>query len=182
MLFNLMDPALATADDASLVARLHRWTDRDGESLVAAYRAGRPDATSADLWTAMASDAVFRMPMIALLEAQSAHAEVYSYLFTWATPAFGGMLRSCHAVEIPFVFENLDQPGVSMFLGSNPPQREVAEPMHQAWLAFARTGKPAHDMIPAWEPYDVERRATMRIDTTWELEDDPYGAERKLWQ
>ncbi len=180
-LFNLMDPAIASLDDAELVRRVERMHGRDGRALVDGYRAGRPGASAADLWTAIESDAVFRMPMIDLLDAHASYGETYSYLFTWPTPAFGGALRSCHAVEIPFVFDNLDQPGVSMFLGADPPQREIADPLHQAWLAFARSGKPAHDMIPAWDPYDVDHRPTMRIDRTWALEDDPLGAERQLW-
>jgi para-nitrobenzyl esterase len=180
-LFNMMDPALAALDDATIAKRVEKQFRRDGNAIVAGYRAQRPDASPADLWTAIASDAVFRLPMIALLEAQAPHAQLFSYLFTWPTPAFGGALRSCHAVEIPFVFDNLEQAGVSMFLGADPPQREIADPLHQAWLAFARTGKPAHEMIPAWEPYDVERRATMRVDLSWKLDDDPNGAERELW-
>ncbi len=180
-LFNMMDPALAQLDDEGLVQRVNARAGRDGRAIVAAYRTNRPDASPADLWTAIASDTLFRMPMVALLEAHAPHAEVFSYLFTWPTPAFGGALRSCHAVEIPFVFDNLGQPGVSMFLGADPPQREIADPLHQSWIAFARAGKPAHDTIPAWDPYDVDRRATMRIDVEWQLEDDPYGEERTLW-
>ncbi|HEY3832382.1 MAG TPA: carboxylesterase/lipase family protein [Acidimicrobiia bacterium] len=180
-LFNMMDPSLASIDDDGIAKRVERQYRRDGQAVVAAYRAHRPDASSADVWTAIATDTAFRMPMVAHLEAQHAHAEVFSYLFSWPTPAFGGALRSCHAVEIPFVFDNLDQPGVSMFLGAAPPQREIADPLHQAWLAFARSGKPAHETIPAWEAYDLDRRATMHIDLAWELEDDPYGAERRIW-
>jgi para-nitrobenzyl esterase len=183
-LFNLIDPSLATIDDDGVVRRIEQWRSgrgRDARALLDVYRANRPEASSGDLWTAIGSDAIFRMPMIALLEAQLPHAEVFSYLFTWPTPAFGGALRSCHAVEIPFVFDNLDQPGVSMFLGADPPQPEIADPLHQAWLAFAHSGKPGHDTIPAWEPYDLERRPTMRVDLTWELEDDPLRVEREAW-
>jgi para-nitrobenzyl esterase len=181
-LFNMMDPSLATIDDEGIARRVDAQYQRDGHTIVAGYRANLPDATSSDVWTAIASDTAFRIPMIEMLEAHVAHGQSFSYLFTWPTPAFGGALRSCHAVEIPFVFDNLDQPGVSMFLGAEPPQREIADPLHQAWLAFARTGKPAHETIPAWEPYDLDQRATMRIDVEWELEDDPMADERKLWK
>ncbi len=50
--------------------------------------------------------------------------------------------------------------------------------MHQAWIAFARTGDPNHRGLPAWPAYDAGERPTMRFDTTVELLDDPAGADR----
>ena len=151
-LFNMMDPSLATIDDDGIARHVEKQYGRDGKAVVAGYRASRPDATSSDIWTAIASDTAFRLPMVAHLEAQHTHAEVFSYLFSWPTPAFGGALRSCHAVEIPFVFDNLGQPGVSMFLGAEPPQREIADPLHQAWLAFRAAANPHTKRSPRGSP------------------------------
>ena len=39
------------------------------------------------------------------------------YRFDWATPVFGGQLGACHALEIPFVFNNLEAAGSDMFVG-----------------------------------------------------------------
>ena len=33
------------------------------------------------------------------------------------TPAFGGKLGACHAIDIPFVFDVADHPSSSMFVG-----------------------------------------------------------------
>ena len=41
----------------------------------------------------------------------------------------------------------------------------LAEAMHGAWIAFARTGKPDHPRLPAWPPYRREDRMTMRFDS-----------------
>ncbi len=180
-LFNIIDPALGSMDDAALAQRISEWIRDGADTLLAGYRANRADATTGDLWTAISTDAVFRVPMLRLLDAHAPHGELHAYLFTWPTPAFGGALKSCHAVEIPFVFDNLHQPGAAMFLGDDAPRDTVAAPMHRAWHAFARSGTPTHGAIPAWAPYDANRRPTMRIDTTWELLDDPYGVERALW-
>jgi para-nitrobenzyl esterase len=103
------------------------------------------------------------------------------YLFTWATPAFGGLLRSCHAVEIPFVFDNLDQRGMDMFTGDGAERQGIADLMHAAWIAFARSGDPSHPGIPTWPQYSIDRRATMEINASWTVHDDPYGAEREIW-
>jgi para-nitrobenzyl esterase len=180
-LFNLMDPGISTLTDAGLLARVvPRFADL-AQSVIDGYRAAAPDASIQDLWTAIATDALFRIPGLRLVEAQLAHAPTFVYLFTWQSPAFGGALKAAHAMEIPFVFDALDQPGVAMLTGDGPDRQPIADRMHAAWIAFARTGSPQTDAIPAWPRYDTDHRPTMRIDTEWELLDDPDGATRRLW-
>ena len=97
------------------------------------------------------------------------------YLFTWETPVFDGKLKSCHALELPFMWDAIDKPGLSMLTGDGPERQPLADAMHAAWIAFARTGD------PGWPAYDLDRRATQRFDTTVETVDDPMGAQRELW-
>jgi carboxylesterase type B len=100
------------------------------------------------------------------------------YEFAWRSPAFGGRLGACHALEIPFVFDTLDlgpDQIVGPLLGPAPPQR-LADTMHAAWVAFASTGD------PGWPSYDLARRATMRLDTISTVVDDPRPMERALWE
>ncbi len=121
-----------------------------GASLLDDYRSRRPDATPQELWLALSTDGVFRIPAIRLLEAQAAHAPVWSYLFTFESPVFGGILRSTHALEIPFVFDTLDGSGADMLTGTGPERQGIADSMHGAWIAFARHGDPSHAGIPEW--------------------------------
>ena len=180
-LFNLIDPSLAQADDAAIAQRVERFAPRDPAALLAEYRSRRPGASSAEVWTDLASDAVFRLPAIHHAEHQLPHAPVWMYLFTWETPVFGGVLRSTHALEIPFVFDNLDREGVEMFTGTGPDRGELARRMHAAWIAFARTGDPNHPELPEWPRYDTVRRPTMRFDTRCEVLEDPMGDDRRSW-
>jgi para-nitrobenzyl esterase len=124
---------------------------------------------------------MFRIPAISLAETQRAHAPVWMYLFTWESPAFGGVLKATHALEIPFVFDALDAQGASMFTGEGTDRQAIADAMHQAWIAFARTGDPNHAGLPDWPQYEPGRRATMRFDTTIEVLDDPLGEDRASW-
>jgi para-nitrobenzyl esterase len=179
-LFHLMDQSLAQIDEAGLVRRSRVWVGDGAETIVAGYRANRPDASLIEVWTDLSTDAVFRIPAIQLAEAQAAHGAVWMYLFTWETPVFGG-LRSTHALEIPFVWDTLDAPGITMFTGEAGDRQQVANAMHPAWTAFARTGAPGHGALPEWPQYDTGRRATMRFDATCEVLDDPAGADRTLW-
>jgi para-nitrobenzyl esterase len=98
------------------------------------------------------------------------------YRFTWETPVFGGALRSTHALEIPFVFDNLDRPGADQFTGDGPERAAIADAMHRAWIAFARTGD------PGWPAYEPGRRATQRFDADLEILDDPEAEQRRAWE
>jgi para-nitrobenzyl esterase len=175
-LFTLMDSSLASSDEASLLARAAEVFGTRAEEALAVYRQERPDATNAEVWTAVATDAIFRIPAIRLLEAQLSNTpDCWSYLFTMRSTAFGGALGACHALEIPFVFANLDRPGVNLFIGDPPGAAALSATMHQAWVAFAKHGD------PGWERYESGRRATMEFGVQSRLVDDPLGAQRRLW-
>jgi carboxylesterase type B len=134
---------------------------------------------------ALLTDFTFRIPAIRLADAQlTQHDDVWMYLFAYATPAFGGQLGSCHALEIPFVWDNLDARGAAMFVGEVDDRlRALASHMADAWVAFATDGVPSAPGLPEWPRYDGSRRATMRFDVTGvEVVDDPGRAERELWQ
>jgi len=182
-LFTLMDPTVASLDDTTIAGRLaDRYPRIDTDEMLRIYREKHAGSSPQDVWVAMSSDAVFRMPAIRLVEAHVAHGPAWMYWFTWPSPAFGGVLRSTHALEIPFVFDNLHLPGISMFTGEGDERAGIASRMHATWLAFAHSGDPNHRGIPQWPRYDLERRPTMRIDTEWSLVHDPDGEQRKYWE
>lgn len=181
-LFGVLDPTLTTLDDASIRDRIHTyWGDTGVDEFLDTYRRLHPGASLQDLWISMSTDALFRIPAIRLAEHQVAHGPVWSYLFTWASPVFNGILKSTHALEIPFVFDALEQPGSDVFTGTGEERAGIARRMNDAWIAFARNGDPGHDGIPEWPSYDTEHRFTMRIDETWELLADPGSETRRLW-
>jgi len=174
-LFALMSPG--GLDDPRLLGRLERIFG-DAHVVRDTYRAARPEASADDLWNAVLTDATFRIPAIRLVEARrGASSSTWQYLFTWATPAFGGVVKSCHALEIPFVFGVLDAPGASLFLGDpiGPELHELSRAMQDAWLAFVRHGD------PGWPAWSEAERPTQRFDVERELLSDPMADERRLW-
>ena len=96
--------------------------------------------------------------------------------------SFGGILRSTHALEIPFVFDNLDRGGAEVLTGAGPERQGIADAMHRSWIAFARDGNPQHAGLPEWPRYEIDRRATMRFDTGSELLEDPAGEDRAAFE
>ncbi|HXQ44866.1 MAG TPA: carboxylesterase/lipase family protein [Acidimicrobiales bacterium] len=178
-LLGLMDRDVEDAD--TLTRRLGRFVERP-ESVVATYRRERTGATHDELFKGIMTDRMFRLPAIRMVEAQAAHQpdHTFLYLFEYASTAFDGRLGSCHALEIPFVFDNLHKRGVELLTGSEPPP-SLAGAMHTAWTCFARTGSPVHDGLPPWPPYGPAGRATMYFGEPCHLEDDPASAERDAW-
>jgi para-nitrobenzyl esterase len=128
-------------------------------SLVSAYRSARPQAPDGALISAIMTEEFYRIPA---LEVARAHPGTHVYEFTWRSPAFDGTLGACHALELPFAFDNLDVPGYEALLGARPP-RELAESMHRAWCVFAATGD------PGWPPYDERDRVVLRFGTSGQL-------------
>jgi len=178
---------LTGGDEAYILRRLEKTVGAKAADALEAYKAARADRgddlTPIELWTAIESDRVFRAPSLQMCEAAAANGDaVYDYLFTWESPAMGGLLGSCHALEIPFVFGTLTTPGVDRFTGEGPEAIALSEKMQDAWLAFARTGDPSTDALGPWPRYDAERRATMLLGAETAVADAPYEPERAYWE
>ena len=57
----------------------------------------------------------------------------------------------------------------------------MADQMSETFIALARTGNPNNKQIPLWKKYTMARRETMVFDVPSHLENDPRGAERRLF-
>ena len=142
----------------------------DVVSAINAYRTPRPAASDGELYSAAMTDWFFRIPAIRLAEAAARPAFVYE--FAWPSPVGG--LGACHALEIGFVFDRLDDPSGWPMLGDQAPQ-SVADEMHAAWVAFVRTGE------PGWPAY-LPSRTVKVFDEKTDVVDDPHSQERLVWQ
>ena len=76
-------------------------------------------------------------------------APTYLYEFAWRSPVQG--LGAAHAVEIPFVFDNVTAEDAQKAIGTEPPADLAAE-MHAAWIRFATTGDPGWPAVDASYP------------------------------
>lgn len=170
--------ATSTAEDVDdVAARSHPHAAR----LVETYRRTRPGASYGELRSAIMGDALFGAGSRALAEAHAAQARsaTYAYEFAWRSQALDGQLGAAHAVELPFVFDlarSARLRGANALLGPDEPPAGLAAGVHGAWVRFARTGD------PGWDPYDTERRSTLRMDAEWTQVDDPRGRERQVWR
>lgn len=181
-LFLMMAPALEPADDAVTMRRLEPLAPGRAEAILDAYRLLRPGATPGELFEAISTDAVFRLPALRLADAQAAHSPVHVYEFHQPSTGFGGILGASHAVEVPYVFDNLDAPGAAVFVGDpDDSTRQLATDVADAWCSFARKGDPNGSGLPEWPRWDAPRHATLMISTAARLIDDPARDARAAW-
>ncbi|MET9493832.1 carboxylesterase family protein [Streptomyces sp. NPDC006552] len=152
--------------------RVERGAEAFGADLDG-YRAARPGATPGELLDALVTDWFWRLPAVRLAEAVPG---THLYEFAWRSPRFDGELGACHALELGFVFDLLDDGDYVPMTGEKAP-RELARTVHAAWVAFAETGD------PGWPAYDpAGERTTMVFDEgACRPEADPRRAERELW-
>ncbi|MFJ6795158.1 carboxylesterase/lipase family protein [Streptomyces sp. NPDC091268] len=179
-----LDPGHASATREQVTDRI---ADTFGAAAApeayAAYERARPGARPADVLMDLITDELFRVPAVRLAERRAAFGRpVWAYQFDLPTPALDGRLGAAHCLELPFVFANFDQWSHAPFLaGLAPAVRDgLARTLHQAWIAFVRTGDPNHPAMPRWDPYERGTRTTMRFDTVVSALGDLAGPSRLL--
>ena len=182
VLLGLADPGLFSLSEADMrtkvKAYLHLHDDAKLDSLIAAYKKDRPNATPSDIYFAITTDRMMRMNAIKQAELKVAQgaAPAYMYIFAWQTPVLGGKLKSPHGIELAFVFDNTDK--TTGMNGTGADLRPLADKVSGAWTAFARTGNPNIASLPHWPAYDTKSRATMVFNDDCKLENDPGRDER----
>jgi para-nitrobenzyl esterase len=153
--------------------------DIQPEAVIAAYRKLYPQLSPSELFFKITTASrSWRGAIIEAEERARAGSPAYVYQLDWATPKDGGRFGAPHASDIQLVFDNIAKPGASAI---GPQAQTMADMMSEAFIAFARSGTPSAPQLPRWEPYELTRRQTMVFDVPARMEDDPRGAERRLF-
>lgn len=179
------DPAafdLKWEDVAPKLAKaLFGRVDIDADMVVAEYRKLYPGYSPSDVFfAATTAGRSWRGAIIEAEERAKAGAPARAYQLDFRSPLDGGKWGAPHTIDIPLVFGNLDAPG--SYVDAGPRSRQMSDIMMDAFIAFAKTGDPQTAALPAWTPYSLERRETMIFDLPPRLENDPRGAERRLFE
>ena len=174
-------PWVSGATFENLPESLTPYLGERAAEIVEVYRRAQPKRRPDEIAIAIVSDQGVRAPSLLMADRKLAQggAPVFVYLFAWETPVLGGRLRSCHTLEIPFVFSNLE---TAELTGDDPARLPLGETMSRSWIAFARNGDPGHAGLPVWPAYATDMRGTMIFDTVCHLDIDPQGTERRVWE
>ena len=181
-LFAVLDRDLADLNEAGLLRRCQQLIPGgDVSGLAEAYRQARSQRnlaiTPAELFIAIQSGRGFRMPAIRLAEAHyGRHQPTFMYLFNWVSPLMNGVLGSCHALDLGFVFGTLDD----NFTGCGEEAQALSKKIQDAWASFASQGNPGCESVGKWELYD-ERRQTIVLGKQSMLVQAPRDEERRAW-
>jgi para-nitrobenzyl esterase len=178
-LFTASEPWFGTMTEEELQKRIKSVPK--GEELLAAFRKLYPTYSPTYLWVAVLS-ARFAQGSYIVAERKAAKgkAPVYLWFMTWETPVAGGIFKTPHTMEIPFMMYSYNR--VRAFVGQGKAPDQMAKQISEAWVAFARTGKPDAPSIPHWTPYDAANRATMVFDLKSKVVNDPWMEVRKILQ
>ena len=145
-----------------------------------AYGLLMPDASKLRIEEQMQTDGLYRQDLIRMAELHSRHNDnTFMYQFNWDSPVCGGELGAIHGLDAVFAFNNLDVDWDA--LGESSEGQPLAEAMSDAWVAFAKTGRPSSSKLPAWPKYDETERQTMLLDRNCKVELAPDEEMRLLW-
>jgi para-nitrobenzyl esterase len=141
-------------------------------AILKAYGLGQAGTLPGAAFTDALHDLVFRLPARHFAAAHRGGAHFYE--FGWRSNAFDSELGACHALELPFVFNNLGCcSGPNALAGTTAPQ-ELAERIHRLWVSFA------HDGALPWAPYDDSTRLVFALERGLATRDAEMAAARFL--
>ena len=136
---------LAEEEQAQLVR--NAWGTEIADELLPAFRAAYPERRAADL---LRADFIFRAPEIRYIAERSRlNRCTWSYLFNMDQPIDGGN-TPWHCCDIPYVFHNIDLVEYPWGPGAEGTAEKVQEEAFRSVMAFAQSGNPENETIPAW--------------------------------
>ncbi len=151
------------------------------EYVVDEYRRIYPDYTPSQVFFAATTAArSWRGAIIeAEVRAQQQGAGTFVYQLDFNNPV-KPELGAPHTLDIPLVFRNLDAQG--SIAGAGETSKAVSAMMSEAFISFASTGVPKSSSLPEWTDFTLPDRATMVIDVSPRMVNDPRGAERRIFE
>lgn len=178
-LFNVSDPTAFKLDEAGMKQRVQRLLREDSDAVIVAYRQAHPTATASDIFFLIQTDQRYGVPtkVLAARKAALGRGLCYVYRFDWETPVMDGRLKTPHALEIAFAFDNTQRS--ARFTGGGADAAALADKVSDAWIAFARTGNPNVAKLPKWPAYNASDRPTMLFKNESKVANDP-GKETRL--
>ncbi len=120
------------------------------------------------------NEMLFRVPAMKQAAVHSDRGN-HTYTYYWTYPGEDKVIGACHAIELSYVFNNLDE---DIYTGNNI-NEALADNIQNMWVNFARTGNPSTDSY-TWEKYNTGTRMTMVLGEDIHMEGDIKKEQREL--
>jgi para-nitrobenzyl esterase len=180
------EPETFKIDEAGLKSHIvARLGEKDGDAMYRLYRKNRTNVAPFDVYVDFLTHQWMWVDTTRRCERQLAlhGAPVYTYIFDYESEVplskeISYPRKAIHGSEVAFKFGHPENDPTT---GTKPERITAGKNMSRAWAAFARNGDPSHDGIPKWPAYTLDKRATMILDATCTVVDDPMREERLAW-
>ncbi|KJS06031.1 MAG: hypothetical protein VR73_10915 [Gammaproteobacteria bacterium BRH_c0] len=179
----LSDPEWRSMDEGTLKQRVAALVGKqDAQKVIDMYQSSAPNDPPQFIWASILSDSGFFNETYPLADLKSEQpSSVYMYRVDWRSPVLGGIIRAAHAVDLPFVWDNVDVS--EALVGKGPDQERMAQMMSRSFAEFARSGDPnVPGVIPKWPEYNKIDQATLIFDNQVRVENNPDQEKRAYWQ
>ncbi len=151
----------------------------------------RKSFTDGQAMLSITDEVFFRIPSFDMADAHAdGGGRTYMYLFEYPVnrPDNCQHNSSPHAVEIPFVFNNIGAAPNQYRIGpardenDAETRQELANVVQDTWISFAESGDPNVEgsALGGWPVYESDKRRTLVISANPRVVSDPFGLERKL--
>ena len=175
-LWSVLHPDSATLDNAAALVYFQKTFAPDAQKVWDIYARHRKNHSAPEMVAAFQTDESFRAPAWKLCETRGATSNpTWMYWFTWASPVFDGAFGSCHGLDIPFVFHNLNAPRVEILTGDGLARVPIADRISGELLSYAHNG------VVSWPQYESTKRNTLKVDIETEVLSDPEPELRQIW-
>jgi para-nitrobenzyl esterase len=175
-----MDPSFGTLTKDDVQKRIVTMLGAErGAAALEVYRNRAPNDQPTYWLASLTTDTSFRIGSIIEAERKAAQnaAPVFMYRFDYEPPVADGVLRAFHGAEVSYVLNGAVGGNMKP---SSPEQQELANTISQAWLNFARTGKPSQQGLE-WPRYELQARKTMLFNKQNRVVPDPDPTTRVFW-
>jgi para-nitrobenzyl esterase len=96
-------------------------------------------------------------------------------MYYWTEPSKLKFRKACHAVELAYVFDNLNE---TIYTGERGDE-QLARTVQNMWANFARFGNPSTDSVE-WEEYSTDKKETMVLCKDCHMEERIKDNQRVL--
>jgi para-nitrobenzyl esterase len=183
--FMLSDKQVFSLDETEMRKRVEGLVGPDADKLIKMYRGENPKMSPSSIFFHISSYSMMGSGSVTIAERKAAlkRAPAYLYRFDWETPVMDGKLMSPHGLEMPMVFDNVDNGGEGL-TGGGPAAQKLASRMSEVWIQFARSGNPntPKSGLPRWDAYESDKRATMLFDNQSRIALDPLKEQRLAFE
>ena len=121
------------------------------------------------------TDLFFRVPASKIAEIHSKN-KGNAYVYYWTYPSSIPNFGACHAVELSYIFNNLQE---THYIGDKNINYKLAEISQEMWVNFAKTGNPSTKDYN-WEKYNCKNKNCMILGKKVEIKKNLFKKRDEL--